>query len=230
MRGKLWKRILLSPWVLLPAAVSVVSFWIGYPWLGLGASLVTAASFAGLLAFRFDALKRSMESEAEDEQARLLEQALDMLATRLRADRDYRTKDALSIARASRESFRKSRMQNELPIQSVELQKQFDSLFEALIEQLERSLELFEQADKLSGSARDTILQARESCVAEITTASIQLHKAAEHLGNIIRSRKEEDLAPLQEELEASLRIAKRVEERLREWDESISPSLRENQ
>lgn len=230
MRGRLWKRILLSPWVVLPAAVSCVAFWVGFPWIGLVAGLVTAASFTGILSFRFDAMQRSIESELRREQAIAMEQSLDALAIRLRADRDYRTKDALNVARASRESFLKNMEQSELPIQSLELQKQFESLFDAFVEQLKRSFDLFEQADRLSGPSRDTILQQRETCVTEITEASSQLHKAAEHLGNVIRSRKETDLAPLQEELEASLRIAKRVEERLKEWDESISPSLRENE
>lgn len=209
---------------------AVVALLTGYPWFAVGAGLVSLASFAWVLAFRFDTLQRSIESELQVEESNAFEKTLDALAIRLRADRDYRTKDALSIARASRESFQKWVVQSELPIHSLELQKKFDSLFQAFLDQLNRSLELFEQSDRLSGKSRDTILQERETCVAEIMAAANQLQRAAEHSEAAIRSRKDGDLAPLQEELEASLRIAKRVEERLQEWEESGPPPIRESQ
>jgi signal transduction histidine kinase len=230
MRGKIWKKIILSPWILIPAVAAIAAFGVGYPWIAVGACGVAVASFVGLVTFRMDAMRASIEAEMTEQEAAGLDRLLEELAVKLRVDRDYRTKDALSIGRAARETFREVASSNEVPFQTRELQKQFDSLFSAFMEQLRRSLVLFEQADRLVGESRDGVLKERETCVEEIQSAAQQMQKAAEHLENLSRSKREADLAPLQQELEASLRIAKRVEERLREWDTSVSLPERETQ
>jgi hypothetical protein len=228
MRGKLWKKIVLSPWILIPTTVAFAAFGLGYPWIALGACCVALATFVGLVTFRLESMRSAIESDMAEQQAVGLDRVIEDLAVKLRVDRDYRTKDALAMGRAARASFREFASGNELPLQTRELQKQFDSLFGAFVEQLLRSLALFEQADRLVGELREGVLQQRETCVAEIQSAAQQLQKAAEHLENLSRSKREADLAPLQLELEASLRIAKRVEERLREWDNSASSPERE--
>lgn len=230
MRGILWKKIALSPWILVPATVAIAAFFVGYPWIAVGACGMAMASFVGLVTFRLDAMRASIESELVQRQEAGVDRAIEELAVKLRVDRDYRTKDALAMGRAARETFREVASKNELPFQARELQKQFAALFDALLEQLQQSLMLFEQADTLAGESRKGILEQREVCVGEIQSAAQQLKRAAEHLQNLSRSKREADLAPLQQELEASLRIAKRVDERLREWDASVSSPEREPQ
>ncbi len=227
VRPRLWKRLLGSPLFWGPAVCAVVAGGLGY----LPVAIVAGTTAIGILlvrvAFGFEQLKNEAEVEIAKGARQALEEQLDQLANRLRADRDYRTKDALTLARDSIREFETYASQSDLKYQTLEIGRQMQDLFQATTELLEHSLQLFEQADRLVGDQRQAILDQREASVAQSLQAAEKLQGAAKHFRELVQSSRDADVQPLQDELDTSLRIARRTEERMRELENSTDPLRR---
>jgi hypothetical protein len=100
-----------------------------------------------------------------------------------------------------------------------EIGKQLDHLFWTAIKQLEYSLKLFHQADRLVDGQRIHVLQERESVILELQSSVDRMRQATTHFRQWSNSEQGLDLKPLQDELDASMRVAKRTEERMRELE-----------
>jgi signal transduction histidine kinase len=225
LRSRIWKRILSAPSVLFPASVAAVSglvavftggVWI---WVAAVAAGVAVAVVATKLAAGVESLEETALQEETEERSQREEAQFEELQRKLRSDRDHRTKDCLVTAREARKEFMELAKRDGLAHRTLEIGKQFDQLFWATIEQLEHSLKLYDLADRLVDKRRDEILREREVVVSDLLSSADRLRQVTTQLRQISQEEREVDLKPLTDELDASLRIAKRVDERLKELE-----------
>jgi hypothetical protein len=223
-RKRVWKRLLASPWVVVPLAVGIVAT-ASLVISGSGA-VVAATCFAvcsGVIAYRlafgFDKITELAANDSTAAQKELEVAQLDKLQDQLRVDRDFRTKDILAATRQLRSEFQELASSPEMKQRANEIGKQLDHLFWTAIKQLEYSLKLFHQADRLVDGQRIHVLQERESVILELQSSVDRMRQATTHFRQWSNSEQGLDLKPLQDELDASMRVAKRTEERMRELE-----------
>lgn len=155
---------------------------------------------------------------AERQAARDAEnQKLDELAKSLRTDRDHRTKDSLNLLRSLRDEFEQLTAEPGREMRSARFREQIGQVLGAAVEQLRESLRLFERSEAVVGEARQKIIDQREQIVGDIVGTVDRLQKIVGQFRTASQDDRDLDLATLQQELDQSLEIAKRTEERMRE-------------
>ena len=164
---------------------------------------------------------KELEREVEEER----EAALDALARRLSQDNDPRDEQMLSDLRQLAYAFRS---QETWPDQmhtgsAIEILAGFERLFDACIRSLERSLILAETLHKIgTPAARAPIVDERERVLAEIAKSIEKISKIFTHVQALrTSSSAERELIDIRQELDSSLAVAARVEERMRDWDQA---------
>jgi len=187
--------------------------------IGLAGVLGGIGWMATRAIFYSDEVAAQVVKEEADKIVQAEEAKLDGLLFRLRSDRDYRTKDYLTLLRTCRSEFEEFAKQPGIVIQSQEIVKQVRQLFWAAIDQLEQSLKMHALAERLSGEQRKKVLEQREQILEEIQVSIEHMQSAVKHYQEMMDKEQHSDLTTLRDELDASLRVAKRTEERMRELE-----------
>lgn len=228
LRRKVIVRLLSGPSFVVPV-VAGLTIAVGGWAFGADAVLTTFAAstafavgvgaLATRAAYRLEEITRSAYRDAAADAARESEAELDALAARLAADGDPRTEELLGDLRATHVQLcDQVRMNSTLPrAQLVEVAEKANQLVRSCLESLGRTLTLGEVAESMTTpEARASTLTQRERLIAEI-------HASVTHLGAILdglrslglRNKDAQTLATLRGELEESLAVARRVEERM---------------
>lgn len=230
VKRKVISEIFLAPSVVLPIVGGISAGLLS--WASGGSSYLTGAALVGILGgvgwmftrmiFKVEAItERVMQAEL-DEQFAQEQRELDHLAKQLIRDRDHRTQDYLTLLRSVREDFEKTAHQPDVKFRSAQIREKISRIFVAAVEQLRQSYKLWELSENLVGNARDEILGEREEVLGEIGATTQRLRAAVEQFNELVKTDEKVDLAAMREELEATMRIARRTEERMRELE---SPS-----
>jgi hypothetical protein len=140
----------------------------------------------------------------------------------LRADRDFRTKDYLTLLRTCRRDFEEFAKKPGIAFQTQEILSKVRELFWSANDQLERSLKMIALADRLTGEQKKQVLEQREQVLEEVRLSIEHMQSAVKHYQTIIAREQQSDLSSLRDELDESLRVAKRTEERMREIEGTI--------
>lgn len=229
-RSRIASELLWAPSVALPL-IAGASAWL-ISWAASGVPLFNVAGLAlvlggvGWLATRVifftdEVAAKILRDEAE-KGVKAEEDKLDQLQFRLRSDRDYRTKDYLTLLRTCRTEFEEFAKRPGIVIQSQEIVKQVRQLFWSTTDQLEKSLKLHFLAERLAGDEKKTVQQQREHTLDEIRLSIEHMQSAVRHYQELMNKEQQSDLGSLRDELDASLRVAKRTEERMRELEGAI--------
>ncbi len=185
--------------------------------------LVGVLGGVGWLATRVIFLADDVAAKILREDAQKIVQAeeakLDDLQYRLRVDRDFRTKDYLTLLRTCRSEFEEFAKKPGIAIQSQEIVKQVRQLFWSAIDQLEQSLKMHSLADRLNGDQKLSVLGQREHILTEIRESIDHMQSAVKQYQELMNKENNNNLNSLRDELDASLRVAKRTEERMRELE-----------
>ena len=185
--------------------------------------LVGVLAGVGWLATRVIFLADDVAAKILREDAQKIVQAeeakLDDLQYRLRVDRDFRTKDYLTLLRTCRSEFEEFAKKPGIAIQSQEIVKQVRQLFWSAIDQLEQSLKMHSLADRLNGDQKLSVLGQREHILTEIRESIDHMQSAVKQYQELMNKENNNNLNSLRDELDASLRVAKRTEERMRELE-----------
>ncbi len=229
-RSRIASELLWAPSVALPL-VAGASAWL-MSWAVGGTAVLNIAGLAlvlggvGWLATRVIFLTDDVVAKIlRDDAAKVIqaeEDKLDQLQFRLRSDRDYRTKDYLTLLRTCRSEFEEFARKPGIAIQSQEIVKQVRQLFWSATEQLEQSLKLHALAERLSGEEKKKVIEQRENTLGEIRASIEHMQSAVKHYQELMNKEQQSDLGSLRDELDASLRVAKRTEERMRELEGAI--------
>ncbi len=171
--------------------------------------------------FKVEEITEAAMKLVESQRQQATEAELDELQNQLRRDGDARTQDYLTLLRSLRDDFEQASSQPGVRGRSSQLQTQVADVFNATIYQLRESISLSALIRKLDGPAKRKIHAEREHLVGEIMRTVDQLRTTVQEFERIIQADKKADLTTLREELETSLEVAKRTEQRLREFDRS---------
>jgi paraquat-inducible protein B len=231
LRSRIASELLWAPSVVLPI-VAGASAWL-ISWAGGGLTALNVAGLVGVLVgfgwfatraiFYSDDIAAMVVREQEAKAIQAEESKLDDLLYRLRADRDFRTKDYLTLLRTCRSEFEEFAKRPGIAIQSHEIVKQVRQLFWSATEQLEQSLKMHDLAERLAGDQRKKVLEQREQILAEINVSIEHMQSAVKHYQELMNKEQNSDLSSLRDELDASLRVARRTEERMRELEGSTN-------
>ncbi len=234
-RSRIASELLWAPSVALPWVAGASAWLISWAVGGVAvlniAGLVLALGGVGWLATRVIFLTDDVAAKILRDDAmnaiKAEEGKLDQLQFRLRSDRDYRTKDYLTLLRTCRTDFEEFTKKPGIVIQSQEIVKQVRQLFWSATEQLEHSLKLHALAERLSGDEKKKVQEQREGILGEIRVSIEHMQSAVTHYQKIMNMEQQNDLGSLRDELDASIRVAKRTEERMRELEGSIDYEAR---
>jgi RNA polymerase-binding transcription factor DksA len=85
-------------------------------------------------------------------------------------------------------------------------------------------------SENLVGQARDKVLADREIILTEVHDTVERLQVTVNQFHELVRTDQKVDLAAMREELEATMRIAQRTEQRMRELEQTSSRYEKFNQ
>ncbi len=236
-KGKLRNRVLLN---LLTSPLTLVPFVLGTTMLAGALAFsnkLGALAFAGLacvlgavgtyvtrvlLGTEAQTAKVIEQMQREAQVAR--ERRLDKLDKRLVRDRDARTQAALRDLRAFEQAFRaRQTWARKLNATSAfDIVSSVQDLFDGCVQALETSLELYETARKLrTDEARQPILERREEIIQDVQSSIEQLSRIMVGIQSLgTETATDSDLARIRSELDQNLTVARRVEEKMRSWQE----------
>ena len=217
------KKVLLdlfaSPWTLIPM-VGGMSAWL-LSWgldgsttlnlIGLGGILVGAGIQASRLIFGLEDLTRKAHGYLTEKQKQERDGRLDRLATELRQDDDPRSEECLLRLRKLYAT-----LEEETPTgNAILLREKVDKLFHAAIRQLERSFQLWEKAKRLPGPTKRPLLEERKKAIDEVVLTVNHLTRTVEQYHAFQIKDSDDELAKLRDELDRTLEIARRADERI---------------
>ncbi len=231
VKRRVISELFFAPSVVLPIVGGISAGLVS--WATGGISSMTIAAAAGVLGgvgWMMTRILFKIESITED--AMRLEQELahkaeieqlDQLHQQLINDGDDRTQNYLTLLRSVREDFQQTASQPGVQMRSARVREQLDLIFHATVDQLRHSYKLWELSQSLSGEARRKTMVSREGVMKEIEATVDRLHTTVLQFKEMIREDKKVDLASMREELEATMRVARRTEEKMRDIENLTS-------
>ena len=226
-RHRVARDTILSPGVVVPPAIGV-SVALGGMLMGLTLPVVAPAAVIGgviglgVLAKRWFVGRRRIEEKAAfdlDRRAKLSRRRqLDLLNAKLLRDGDPRTNQALRGLRdleARFERLSESKLHRPAPIEVITKVRQ---LIDDSFRSLDRSFELHETArEVITDEARERVERARERVLDEVQASVDQLVVTLDSIRTLgIGGDEQIQLAEIRRELDMSLDVARRVDERMR--------------
>ena len=237
-RSKLFWRLLASPWTLLPflaGFTDLAALWtfnLPSP-PAVFAGIACLLGSLGIVATRFllgsETEARKIYTEIEEETRRAEEARLDDLDQRLVADQDPRTEGCLRDLRALLKTFQEGGLPagNLNPSSTLDLSTKMDQLFRRCVLSLEKTLELWYTADRMTTTgAKKPILEERERILHDVMDSVRDLGRITAQLQRLGTGEEGQDpeLVRIRGDLDQSLAVAKSVEKRMQELEREIGP------
>lgn len=227
--GRIWRAILFHPAVLAPglggAALAFAGLFLrfGSRAAMFGAVLMWLAATIAAIRWMWkgEEIFERARDEADRGGTRSLGRRLDRLDARLRGAKAERGRELLRALRPLHEGFLENLDWTERIDDATadELRAKVDRLHEGCVAGLERVAELAERAERMrAAGAADAIDAARERVLAEVALSVDHMRKLVAEVQKIALDRtlrEGEGLADIRRDLEATLDVARRVEERM---------------
>jgi hypothetical protein len=229
IRRKVMLDIFAAPGTLLPVAAGLTAFMASWAMGGNGpltfGGITGVLAGVGLLASRLilgleGITKRAYDHFLEKQRQQQI-QALKELEQRLLADGDPRTEHCLHDLWHLYSRLKEKSESGQMSALGYDVVEGVDKMFRMCVGQLEHSLELLETAKGMRGSARETILRQRETLVQEICETVAHLGEKIEQFHLMKTKKNRSDLAKLRMELDESIDVARRADQRASEMAES---------
>ncbi len=198
--------------------------------LGLGGLLAGLGVLATRWILRRDEIHQAAFKELQEEAFRRQAEDLDDLDRRLQQDDDPRTETTLRELREIYGEFKSDASWAEgLKTRvSFEIVSRVERLFEECVKSLGRSLELWEAAQKMrTPELKKDLLESRSALLGEISRSLEQMRKTVDSVRALRLDKTDASShARIREELDASLEVARRVEERMRSLEHELGDTL----
>lgn len=194
-----------------------------FPFLGLIAILAGVGVATTSFIFNYEEAV-SQALKAIQEQARLVkEEELDQLDAFLvaaRGPQPDRDQSYLRELRTSYEHFLKDVEQGNLSeFVSEDIIKQIKDLFDGCIKSLSYSYDLWTSANKVQGKTREDFLNDREAVIDEVGKSVDRFNETIIGIRNLNLKSKKGDLGKLRQQLDDSLEVARKTEQRMAELE-----------
>jgi hypothetical protein len=223
VKKKVLLDLFVSPWTVLPVAGGI-SAWL-LSWAVDGSAALNVAGLVGVLGglgmlatrliFGLEEITHDAYAYLHERTRQEQEAALDDLDRRLSSDNDDRTQACLRELRQLYQLFQEQVTEGRISGSTHRILDQVERMFRACVAQLEKSYELWNAAQPLSGTARKSLLKQRDEVVAEVVETIRHLGRTVEQLHAFRRDENASELARLREELDDTLRVARRAEQRI---------------
>ena len=223
--------VISSPMVIFPFMVGTAAFaslfalglkgsaFLGAMLVGLSGVLGSGGMFLTKMILGRDERVKKIIEESRDKAKKDKLKRLDHFHHRLTLDGDSRTEDSMQDLRSLRQAFRQlDKIAPDLNRAMIdEIQKRAEELFQQCVRSLEKSLQLWKTADSLSSElAQKPIMEQREKLVGEVVgTVEHMSRTLAAVQGITKKSDGDARLQTLRGELDQSLEVAKKVEQRV---------------
>ncbi len=233
-RKAILSKLLTSPWVGLPMALGFGSLLLGtllrqtyFAFFGLTGILLGTGIAATRWLIQFNQLAERTAEDLQNQIDRDHRAYLDQLAERLRRDDDPRDDRQLEQLRHLYDRMERAGVVGDnvnaelLP----EIREKADQLYRSCLSSLERTAELWDLAhDMATEEFRGRVLRSREELLGEIDRSIHHLEATVDHLqaSGLHIDAEGEELSKMREELDFGLTVARRVEERMAQFDESL--------
>jgi hypothetical protein len=231
VKRKVISELFFAPSVLLPIVGGISAGMLswamgGNAWLTIGAIAGVLGGLGWMMTriiFKVEAITEAAMRFEQEQAIKAENEQLDRLMQKLGSDRDERTQDYLILLRSLRDDFQNHTSQPGVQFRSARVREQVSAIFNAAVEQLGNSYKLWELSENLGGEPRRKVLVNREQILKEVSATIDRLQVAVTQIKEMIRQDEKTDLASMREELEATMRIARRTEEKMREIENSTS-------
>ena len=230
LRKAVFTDLLASPWSLVPAALGATAL-LG-SWAVGGDPALTFAGVAGFLgaggavATRWITGLETLTQRAWDRltaaDRRRRDDELDALDSALARDGDLRTHRLLRELRALRSRFHEDARAGKLAAGHGRMLSQVDDLFAGCVAHLRNSLELKETARKVGKSRREVLEARRDALVGEVRDTADHLARTVDRVHGFAAGRQRSELSRLREELDETMTVARRTEERMANLDRPV--------
>lgn len=236
IRNKVLWDLVLSPLTIMPVVAGLgAGLWsatMGGPaWLNVAAA-VSVLGGIGLLGLRSvfstDRLAKQAYAELHAEQRERQEKELDRLRSRLRSDKDPRTQTYLRDLRGLYESFLEDVDDGTLSRSAGIVLDDVDKLFRAAVKHLEHSYDLWKTSSRLSGDAEQKLMAEREQVIQEVKQTIEHLSTSIEQFHYFRVDENESELDKLRSELDQTMQVARRAEERVAALDDERTYRIEE--
>ena len=172
-------------------------------------------------------IRRAAAEKFRDESNRNHEQFLNDLERRLQTDDDDRTNQHLAALRQLHRRMRRVGLfAGGLPAMILpDVKERTEQLYRSCLSSLERSVILRDAAlEVATASARGQLIKSRESLLGEVGTTIRHLGATLDFL-QTSKLEKDDDrhLVRMRQELEVGLEVARRVEDRMNDLEQSLS-------
>ena len=223
--------VISSPMVIFPFMVGTAAFaslfalglkgsaFLGAMLVGLSGVLGSGGIFLTKMILGRDERVKKIIEESRDKAKKDKLKRLDHFHHRLTLDGDSRTEDSMQDLRSLRQAFSQlDKIAPDLNRAMIdEIQKRAEELFQQCVRSLEKSLQLWKTADSLASElAQKPIMEQREKLVGEVVgTVEHMSRTLAAVQGITKKSDGDARLQTLRGELDQSLEVAKKVEQRV---------------
>ena len=202
-----------------------------FPFLGLIAILAGVGVAATSFVFNHEEAT-SQAVKAIQEQARQVKEneldQLDALLVVARGPQPDRDQSYLRELRVSYDHFLKDVEQGNLSeFVTEDIIKQIKDLFDGCIKSLSYSYDLWTNASKVQGKAREDFLKDREAVIDEVGKSLERFNETIIGVRNLNLKSKQGDLGKLRQQLDDSLEVARRTEQRMAELEGGSYGSFR---
>jgi len=228
VKRKVISELFFAPSVLLPVVGGISAGLLS--WAVGGSVPLNAAALMGLLGgvgwmltrmiFKIEDITEQALQVDLDRRLQAENAHLDALAAKLQTDPDHRTQDYLTLIRSLRRDFEAAAHQPGLQFRSAPIREKVSQVFVAVVDQLQQSHRLWELAERLKGKSRDKLLVDRERVLQEVEVTIDRLRVTCEQFEQLVRTETKVDLATMRQELDVTMQVAKRTEERMRELNQ----------
>ncbi len=223
VKRKVLLDLFASPGTLVPIVAGISSLM--YSWavggdptantIAIVGILGGIGHFASRLVLKLEDMTQSAYEAILDRHQREQDEALDELEEKLRGDDDDRTQTCLHDLRGLYETFRSGCSEGQMVVSHHQVVSQVEQIFQASVQQLKRSLELYEFSRNLHGKAKADILAERERVIQEVIATRQHLGSTIEQFQTFATRRNQSELSRLREELDETLRVAQKTEQRM---------------
>lgn len=223
VRKKVLLDLFASPWSIVPIAAGLSAWMLSWAVDGNTAmNLVGLAGVMGGIGVTATRLIFGLEQITEDafkfltnQQKQEQEKQLDDLTLRLSSDDDPNTQAYLSDLRTLYSSFVEDVEKGKLKAGARPVLDQVHRLFQAAVKHLEYSYELWSRANELRGSAREKLMAERRRVISEVGVTIDHLGTSIQQFHTFRLDNSDSELSKLRKELDATMKVAQRAEQRI---------------
>ncbi len=223
VKRKVMLDLFASPGTLIPMVVGISSLLLSWAVggdptanaIGIIGVLGGVGHFATRLVLGLEGMTERAYQRIVQRRQEEQKQALDDLEQRLSRDGDHRTETCLRDLRGLYRTFQNSCADGQVVASHHQVVSQVEEVFHASVQQLERSLELYTISQKLTGTSKTEILNERERVIEEVIDTRDHLSSTIQRFQTFATRRNQSELSRLRDELDETLRVAQRTEERM---------------